>query len=542
MDKQNKRFDTQDFNKNIYEFEPGNEKVKYYRKVEKTITTTKSNINSGKSREYTTYINKSYSRGNDSKGAKKTDITTKYKKGKDENIEYEGRDEYGTNKYKKGNNESIRNEGKNGYGITNKYESKSYQSIKYEGGNKYGASNKYNSKSNNNEERKGYGNANKYERKNKYENESIKYERRTEYERTNKYDNGNDKNNVSKKIKEYGKSNKYEKNYRYENVNNKNDKNKQEKKVVKSLPKVISRVEHIVIQQKKEDTGEKQLVDNYQYHETKYIKNKNKNSVVTHKRLSEPFYSTVSNSSTKRYSSYTQQIRGYPTYSSMKREENKTIEPKRTLENASNQKINIRTQKIPEREKYNYSSSKQGSQSTKSYNYNTYQSNYGNKVDTYKRREVSEGKVNKPTVSNKYKSSYEKKYEGRTGNDYNNNYNNIKRYQNNVSNRDKTNIKNELKSQINEKSKYIPQVVKDKKTIERTNINIYKNNEHTTKNINISEEIQRKYGQKGIKQTKEIYGENRNYYYPSEEMQKNKEVYKGEEREKKKYISKNSTN
>ena len=62
------------------------------------------------------------------------------------------------------------------------------------------------------------------------------------------------------------------------------------------------------------------------------------------------------------------------------------------------------------------------------------------------------------------------------------------------------NIKNEVKSQINEKSKYIPQVVRDNKKIERTNINISKNNEYKTNNINISEEIQRKYGQKSIKQ------------------------------------------
>ena len=45
---------------------------------------------------------------------------------------------------------------------------------------------------------------------------------------------------------------------------------------MKSIPKTTSRAEHIIIQQKKEDTGTKQLVDNYQYHETKDIKKKNK--------------------------------------------------------------------------------------------------------------------------------------------------------------------------------------------------------------------------------------------------------------------------
>lgn len=74
--------------------------------------------------------------------------------------------------------------------------------------------------------------------------------------------------------------------------------------------KINQRPKPIVIQSKEDEKEEiRELIDNYQYHETKDVKRKNKETTVTHLRLCEPFYHTRSGRSRKRYSSYTEMPR-----------------------------------------------------------------------------------------------------------------------------------------------------------------------------------------------------------------------------------------
>ena len=58
-------YEIKEYNMEIYEYEPKNKKVEYYKKVEKTTTKEISNIVNTRSREYTSLTNKSYSRTNE---------------------------------------------------------------------------------------------------------------------------------------------------------------------------------------------------------------------------------------------------------------------------------------------------------------------------------------------------------------------------------------------------------------------------------------------------------------------------------------------
>ena len=368
------------------------------------------------------------------------------------------------------------------------------------------------------------------------------------------------------------------------NKNDENKKNNQETKEIKVIKKIQKpplkprpRPETIVITQKKEDTGIKELVDNYQYHETKDLKQQNKKSLVTHTRLSDPFYRMVRRSSKERYSSYTQQPKGYKSTSSL-RNEYEVVEPTRTIQNVTNlskNKTNYRTQKIPGEGKYNYFSSKHGSQSLKNYNNNSISnsnyninshsssnyninshssSNYNinsnasskykytynsqvnndkniNNIGGYKRRDLSEGRKYISSGGNQYKNTttYERTYEERRKPDYATGYNNIKRHEIKVTSREKkgskTNINTNLNTNItnisrtnitvNENKKYIPQVVREQKIVERTKItninNLNKQNEYSSKNQIRNEDIEKKYGQRDIKKTEEVY-EEKQYY------------------------------
>ena len=425
MDEYSSRFNNQEYNMNLYEYKPSNGKVEYYRKVEKTITKTTSNINNGRSKQYTSFTNKSYSRGNE--------------------IEKE-------NEYERGNSFAL-----------------------YQRGGETKGNRSFSSK------------------------QKFSYSGRIR-----------EKNNYVYYVSGVGY------------VNKDGETKPQEKKVnkPKSKPQSIQRPETIVIKSKKdEDTGERELVDNYQYHETKDLKRENKKTLVTHRRLCEPFYQSVSRRSKKKYSSYTEKPRIHQISSSFRREEYEVAEPKRTIQREIKSKFNYRTQKIPG-DKYNYFSSKQGSNSVKHYNSNSYISNstYGNEsisnTGLYKRRDVAEGKkITIPTGStNKYKIIYEKRnYEEKRKNDYNNVYSNIKRHEIKVSfkeNKNSNNIQN-YKNKFVEKSK--------------VNNNIIKKNIYTSKTQNISEEIQRKYGQKIGRQRKQIHQENKKYY-PSQISQQKVEI------------------
>ena len=84
-----------------------------------------------------------------------------------------------------------------------------------------------------------------------------------------------------------------------------------ETKVYKSSsvpkPVIINERQSIIIQDKKKERhGEK--VENYEYRETKYIRDHSRDSLVIHKRLGDPFYQIIDKT---RYSSHTSNARGY---------------------------------------------------------------------------------------------------------------------------------------------------------------------------------------------------------------------------------------
>ena len=146
-----------------------------------------------------------------------------------------------------------------------------------------------------------------------------------------------------------------------------------ETKVIKNIskpkPKPRPKPETVIIKETKKDTGVRELIDNYQYHETKNIKKQNKKSVVSHVRLSEPFYQTKyrSSRSIQKYSSHTQQPIN-------RNGEYEVSKPSKSLKNIYASKFINRTEKIPGEDKYNIYSSKQGSHSTKHYNSNSFRS------------------------------------------------------------------------------------------------------------------------------------------------------------------------
>ena len=214
-------------------------------------------------------------------------------------------------------------------------------------------------------------NKSSYSKANGYgKQQGVKIQRSNSFQKSG--DSNKEKFTYSGRIKEKNNYVYYVSGIGYVSKNDENKNNNQKKKeikVVKNKPKPQvkprPRPEPIVITIKKEDTGKKELIDNYQYHETKDIKRQNKKSIVTHRRLSDPFYGIIHRSSKQRYSSYTQQPRGYKGPSSL-RTEYEVARPTSTLQTVD--KFNIRTQKIPGEDKYNYYSSKYGSQSSKRYN------------------------------------------------------------------------------------------------------------------------------------------------------------------------------
>ena len=88
------------------------------------------------------------------------------------------------------------------------------------------------------------------------------------------------------------------------------EKAKQERPKSKPVPQPILRNERNVIKiitKRKERTGEK--VENYEYQESKDIRDRNRDTIVIHRRLGDPYYQLIGDR--KRFSSYTSGTRGY---------------------------------------------------------------------------------------------------------------------------------------------------------------------------------------------------------------------------------------
>ena len=92
-------------------------------------------------------------------------------------------------------------------------------------------------------------------------------------------------------------------------VNKEGEPIKKERAVSQPKPIIKDEREEIKIETKRiEEQGE--LVDNYNYKESKYTKNKDKDSIVIHRRLGDPFYQNIV-TERKRFSSYTPRPRRF---------------------------------------------------------------------------------------------------------------------------------------------------------------------------------------------------------------------------------------
>ena len=296
----------------------------------------------------------------------------------------------------------------------------------------------------------------------------------------------------------------------YVNKNGESQNAKREKNVIK-----IKQRPKPIVKQSKEDKKEEitELIDNYQYHETKDIKRKNKETTVTHLRLCEPFYHTRSSRSRKRYSSYTEMPRGNKQDSFIRREEEyEIVKPKKIIHQPiSTYDNNISV--ISNGSKYKYFSSRAGSQSNK---------NYGTKytqkqTNSYKRRNVIEGRKVIPLGYNSKhqnnKNIYQRKIEEKKGKEltFNNSFNNIQRHEIKVVT--EKNRKNKNISKDYEAKKQNPQLI---------NLS-YNNriNEYNSRTKDINEEMKRRYDYRYGYETSSVECDNVMYkqnmdYSPSE--------------------------
>ena len=297
---------------------------------------------------------------------------------------------------------------------------------------------------------------------------------------------------------------------------NKNEENKTEKKVIKAnlpprpKPNPINRTNQIKIQiQHKRviDQSKKELVDNYQYHETKSLKKDNSKGTVSHKRLCEPVYS-YTNKTTKKFSSYTEQPR--TVNKSFERKEYEIVEPKRPTKQKTNTNItnisnitniNNRTQRLSRPIENKYTTNRPGS-----YNNRNYQNVYDNKRKNssyvrkeentrtknnyvYSSRDIS-GDRNKNNIRNsninnnnnlqKDTKVIVRNTETRSNRNYNQNFNNVQRHEIKAVSNDKKIVNNYSHNKTNtniiERKQYFPRVTRE------TNITQKYNN--TNANIN----------------------------------------------------------
>ena len=105
----------------------------------------------------------------------------------------------------------------------------------------------------------------------------------------------------------------------------KQDNKPKETKVIKNKPKPMRQVGQrvtITIQNKRPERKGDELVENFEYHETKDFGKHNRESVVIHKRLGDPFFQSIYGK--KRSSTYTQGSRRYSNISAEK-EESETV-------------------------------------------------------------------------------------------------------------------------------------------------------------------------------------------------------------------------
>ena len=450
-------------------------------------------------------------------------------------------------------------------------------------------------------------------------NNSISSSRYQQYSSMTRKDNSNNQNNKTERGNSYTSNTRYlnnsfsnkqkysytgtvnEKNkYTYyvsgQGYKNKNEENKNDKKSIKinQLPQrphqyQIPRPTQIKIQQKRvTEADRKELVDNYQYHETKNLKKDGEKNLVSHRRLCEPFYSVVHSRYSKKYSSYTEQPKTIN--KSFQRPEYEIIEQKKPIKHIENNSFNYRVEKFSNNNKYKYIpnvNENQNSRNINKINDNRRQNSY-NRIETSEkitritnnyinRREENEKRNNtylnnRRDVSEKRKSNYmsnrndtsgdkgrsyiisqnvqqnknnrKNNYEVRNNRNENQNYNNIYKHEIKVSSRDKEIKNNYSKSSYSnsnsnnpERKRYIPKIENNQNTRPNYNINI--NTNRRNRNINEPKNEQRNQRNQRIQSinnssktqyTVEVFEHKRNYY-PLEavkQVEQNYEMNRGE--------------
>ena len=364
---------------------------------------------------------------------------------------------------------------------------------------------------------------------------------------------------------------------------NKNEDNKNTKNVIKvnnpppkPKPKPKERISIKIQQTKNISDMRKELVDNYQYHETKDLKKEKKESVVTHKRLCEPVYTTVQNNS-KKYSSHTEQPKTIN--KSYQRKEYEIIETKKpSQQNINRSNINISTNYRRENQntnmnKYNININKQNSRSVKHYSNideNRRQKSFSKRDDNdkiknnyvYNRKEISvdkkrnnirsdninitninnmsnrnyirerENKINTNTNQNRISNRI---YTNRNKNEnQNQNYNNLQRHEIRAVSKDKTTRNNYSKGSINiiESKRPFHRITRDNNPI---NININKNQTQNTRinRRNVYESRTQEINQRiknvhntvnNNRNTVEVF-EHRGNYFPLEAVRQIEHIY-----------------
>ena len=326
----------------------------------------------------------------------------------------------------------------------------------------------------------------------------------------------------------------------------------------KPKPNPIIRTNQIKIQQtKSKENDKKELVDNYQYYESKDLKKDNKKTQVTHIRLCEPVYTVVNHRNSKKYSSRTEQPKIIN--KSFQRKEYEIVESRKPIKQTVNNTINHRTENISRDNKNKYYSHKERSYSSRNFNntnenirQNSYQMSQTNNIKTgytnyiIKRKDNNENKRTNYTNNTRsgaaqnynYKNIEKKNYEIKNTNRDYTNYNNIQKHEIKALSKNKQ-IKNSgNNSKVNtilvETKKYIPKVsritrdepTKPRQEYNNINYNINRRNHYETITKEKNQKTNNTYNNSSNINTKkfEIYEHNRQYY-PLEPVKQIEHIY-----------------
>ena len=357
---------------------------------------------------------------------------------------------------------------------------------------------------------------------------------------------------------------------------NKNEENKNEKKVTKPKnppPKPKERTNIKIQQTKNISDMRKELLDNYQYHETKDLRKEAKQSVVTHRRLCEPVYTTIQKNS-KKYSSHTEQ----PINKSYQRKEYEIIETRKPVQQTTkNNNINInyridrtkRENQTQIQNRYNINdANKISSRSVKHYNNineNKRQNSFTKRDDknntknnyVYNRREISvdtrRNYIRSDNINNTSNRNYQR------GNKINNtttttttttnqsrisnrnynrnqnqtqtqNYNNLQRHEIRAVSKDKVNNNNNYskeRSNITESRRQYTRITREQKPNQNTtqNTRINRRNVYESRTQEINNRIKNVYNSvNNNRNTVEAF-EHRGNYFPLEAVRPIEHMY-----------------